>query len=127
MDKAYDLNGNLVYAKYLNESNKGIKYKCFNKNCNGEFLFRNVRSNYKNSCFYYDSRHHDNNGNPLNEHIHNCWCLSSNDTNKYDKDDFNLSDFESNLNTSAPNSRKGTSTNNKNISTNNCSNKKKTY
>lgn len=103
MDKAYDQYNNTVYAENLNDTHNGIKYRCYNEKCNGEFLFRNSKSNYKKSCFYYDSRHHDKNKNPLTEHVSKCWCLSSNNTSSYESDTFNLDNFVNNLKTSSPN------------------------
>lgn len=103
MDKSYDQNNNLVYAENLNTLHKGIKYKCYNSKCTGEFLFKNGTSNYKKACFYYDARHHDKYGNSLTPHIKDCWCLSSNNSSSYESDSFDLDNFINNLNTSAPN------------------------
>ncbi len=103
MDKAYDQHNNLVYAENLNNSHKGIKYKCYNSKCNGEFLFKNGTSNYRKSCFYYNPDHHDKMGKPLAKHIDKCWCLSSNNTSSYESDTFDLNNFVNSLNTTAPN------------------------
>ncbi|NFN80275.1 hypothetical protein FDB25_07560 [Clostridium botulinum] len=104
MDKAYDQCNNLVYAKDLDDTYKGTKFKCYNPKCNGEFLFKGSKSNYRTNYFYYDSRHHDKNDDSLAKHIDKCWCLSSNNTSSYESESFDLDTFISTLNTSAPNS-----------------------
>lgn len=105
---ALDKDDKIVYAKNLTETHKGLKYYCPNPSCSGEFLSKNLNSNYKSSCFYYQDGITDKFSNPLLAHIKGCWALSSNNATKYNKDTFDFTYFLDNLSTSKPNNTSST-------------------
>lgn len=103
MKYAFDKNNNIIYAKDLDFSSSGIKFKCANPDCNGDVLLRNSNSNYKSSCFYFRSNIRDKFGELLNDHISNCYALTSSNSSKYDIKDFDFNSFINNLTTKTPN------------------------
>lgn len=103
MKYAFDENNNIVYAKDLNLSSSGIKFKCANPDCTGEVLPKNLNSNYKSSCFYFRYNTRDKFGVALKNHISKCYALSTSKSSKYDIENFNFNEFINNITTTTPN------------------------